>query len=49
MILLAMYLFKLAININNKLEKADWYKGMLILASLVCFFVSIFLHVCEAL
>jgi hypothetical protein len=48
MILLAMYLFKLAANVNKKIEKANYYKGWLILSSLVCFFVSIIIHICEA-
>lgn len=49
MILLAIYLYRMAVNLNNKLEKAQMYKGMLVLASLLCFFGSIFIHIGEAI
>ena len=49
MILLAIYLFRLAVNLNNKIEKAQMYKGVLAFASLLCFFGSVIIHVCEAI
>ena len=49
MILLAIYLFTFASNINNKYEKANFYRGLLVIGSLLCFFASIFIHICEAI
>lgn len=49
MILLAMYLFRLAVNLNDKFEKAKMYKGMLVFGSLLCFFASVFIHIYEAI
>ena len=49
MILLGLYLFIFASNINNKYEKANFYKGLFVVGSLLCFFVSIFIHICEAI
>ena len=49
MILLGLYLFIFASNINNKYKKANFYKGLFVVGSLLCFFVSIFIHICEAI
>ena len=49
MMLLAMYLFQFASNINNKYEKANFYRGLLAIGSFLCFFASIFIHICEAI
>lgn len=49
MILLAMYLFMNGTNINNELEKANFYRGLFVTGSYLCFFASIFIHICEAI
>lgn len=49
MILLAMYLFQFAVGINNKYEKANFYRGLFVVGSLLCLFTSIFIHICEAI
>lgn len=48
-ILVAIYLFKIAININPKLEKASFYKGILFVASVIIFIASFILYVCETI
>lgn len=48
-ILVAIYLFKIAINLNPKFEKASFYKGMLFVASVIIFIASFILYVCETI
>lgn len=47
LILVAIFLFIIAINVNAELEKADFYKGMIFAISLLSFFASIIVHVVE--
>ena len=39
-ILVAMYLFKIAENINRKFDKANFYKGLLVVGSWLFFLAS---------
>ena len=47
LILVALYLFNHAVKINNEIEKANFYRGMLIIISIICVIVSIIIHLCE--
>lgn len=38
--LIAIYLFKIAENINRKFDKANFYKGLLVVGSWLCFLAS---------
>lgn len=39
--LIAIYLFKIAENINRKFDKANFYKGLFFVGSLICFLASL--------
>lgn len=49
MILLAIYLFKFAISIRSKSAKANCCRGLFVIGSLLCFFASAIIHICEAI
>ena len=47
LILVAIFLLMLAIGLGRKLEKANFYKGIIFVISLLSFFASIIVYVIE--